>query len=197
MLFHRSDIRIETEPDGPTQPTGAAVPGAVRFALGRKRADLDALIGDLRPDEHIHIPSLGSWSMHDVLAFLLRRTGPADVWITSWTITEEPVRLLLEQLQTGSIRSLKALFSERVEAMNPAAHQLARFNLQVKLTKIHAKSIVLLNDAWGITVGGSANFTRNPRIEKYIICTHRAIAEYERDWIEAVMADADPFAAHG
>ncbi len=197
MLFHRSDIRIESEPEGPPQPAGASVSGAAHFVIGRKRADLDALIGPLHPDQHIHIPSLGSWSMHDVLAFLLRRTGPADVWITSWTITEEPVRLLLEHLQTGAIRSLKALFSERVEAMNPAAHQLARFNLQVKLTKIHAKSIVLLNDAWGITVGGSANFTRNPRIEKYIICTHRAIAEYERDWIEAVMADADPFTAHG
>jgi hypothetical protein len=197
MLFHRSDIRIESEPEGPPQPAGASVSGAAQFVIGRKRADLDALIGELHPDQHIHIPSLGSWSMHDVLAFLLRQTGPADVWITSWTITEEPVRLLLEHLQTGSIRSLKALFSERVEAMNPAAHQLARFNLQVKLTKIHAKSIVLINDTWGITVGGSANFTRNPRIEKYIICTHRSIAEYERDWIEAVMADADPFTAHG
>jgi hypothetical protein len=197
MLFHRSDIRIESEPEGPPQPAGSTVSGAAHFVIGRKRADLDALIGELHPDQHIHIPSLGSWSMHDVLAFLLRQTGPADVWITSWTITEEPVRLLLEHLQTGAIRSLKALFSERVEAMNPAAHQLARFNLQVKLTKIHAKSIVLLNDAWGITVGGSANFTRNPRIEKYIICTHRSIAEYERDWIEAVMADADPFTAHG
>jgi hypothetical protein len=99
MLFSRSDIRIESEPQGASQPTGASVPGEVRFALGRKRADLDALIGDLRPDEHIHIPSLGSWSMHDVLAFLLRITGPADVWITSWTITEEPVRLLLEHPQ--------------------------------------------------------------------------------------------------
>lgn len=129
-----------------------------------------------------------------MLAFILEQTGPADVWFTSWTITEGPMRLVVDLLERGAIRSCRALLSERVEAMNPAALQLAKGNLQLRLLKLHAKSIVVLNDTWGVTVGGSANFTRNPRIEKYIVCTHRDIAEAERTWIDQVFAGAEPFA---
>lgn len=196
MLFHKRDLVVEAPEDEQDHVPGIGVAGDARFIVGRKRADLAQLIGELHTNEHIHIPSLGAWSMHDVLAYILRQTGPANVWITSWTITEEPVRMLLELMDRGTILQLKALFSERVEAMNPSAHQLARFNLQVKLAKLHAKCIVVLNEQWGVTVNGSANFTRNPRIEKYVICTHRGVAEYERDWIEAVLAGADPFEPH-
>lgn len=197
MLLERKDLAVEVPEEAQEHVPGIAVAGDVRFVVGRKKADLQQIVGELRHNEHIHVPSMGAWSMHDMLAYILRQTGPADVWITSWTITEEPVRLLLQLLDKGEIRSLKAVFSERVEAMNPSAYQLARFNLQVKLTKIHAKCIVVLNDEWGVTVGGSANFTRNPRIEKYIICTHREAAEHERQWIDQVLEGADPFTAHG
>jgi hypothetical protein len=44
-----------------------------------------------------------------------------------------------------------------------------------------------------VTVSGSANFTRNPRIEKYVICTHREQAIQEHAWIDAVMAGSKPF----
>jgi hypothetical protein len=195
MLFDRSALKVEEETPEVEHVAGARVAGDARFVVGKKRADLAQLIGPLAHNEHIHIPSLGAWSMHDVLAYVLQQTGPADVWITSWTITEEPVRSIIELMKAGTIRNLKALFSERVEAMNPSAPQLARFNLQVKLTKIHAKSIVVLNDSWGVTVGGSANFTRNPRIEKYIIATHRELAMHESAWIDAVMEGAEPFRA--
>lgn len=199
MLFDPKDLVREPTDDqtGPEQVAGIAVAGAVRHALGRKQASLSDSIGDLRQNEHVHVPSMSSWSMHDVLAYILQRTGPADVWITSWTITEEPVRTLLALMDSGAIRSLRAVFSERVEAMNPSAHQLARFNLQVRLAKIHAKCIVVLNDTWGVTVGGSANFTRNPRIEKYIVCTHREVAIHERAWIDDVLAGGDPFTPNG
>lgn len=198
MLFRSEDIRKADaeEADGRLeQSLAVAARGDVRHVIGRKKATLQELVGELRQDEHIHIPSFGAWSMHDMLAHIVAQTGPADVWITSWTITELPVRRILDLLDNGAIRSLRMLLSERVEAMNPAAHQLARFNVEVKLTKIHAKSIVVLNDSWGITVSGSANLTLNPRIEKYVICTHRTVAEAERNWIDQVMEGSHPFNA--
>jgi hypothetical protein len=195
MLFPISAIRREDEEPGFEQPGAVHVAGDARFVVGRKKMDLQVLIGDLVQNETIHIPSMSSWSMHHVLAYVLSKTGPADVWITSWSITEEPIALIVEHLERGVIKSLRALFSERVEAMNPAAHAMARFNLQVKLAKIHAKTIVVMNDTWGVSVKGSANFTRNPRIENYVISTHREVAEGDRAWIDSVMDGADPFEA--
>lgn len=195
MLFRPDQLRLEQEEPGFAQHQAHHVHGDARFVVGRKKVDLQHVLGEIRPDEHVHVPSMGSWSMHHVLGYVLSKTGPADVWLTSWSITEEPIALIVEHLERGAIRKLNALFHDRVEAMNPAAHSMARFNLQVKLAKVHAKTLVVINDSWGVSVKGSANFTRNPRIENYIICTHRAIAECDRDWIEQVMAGADPFEA--
>lgn len=196
MLFRSSDIRTggpEDEEPGMEQPAATRLSGAVRHVVGRKRSTVHEVVGELQQNEHVHVPSFASWSMHDVLAHIVAQTGPADVWITSWTITELPVRRILELVDQGAIRSLRMLLSERVEAMNPAAHQLARFNMDVRLTKIHAKCIVVLNDEWGITVSGSANLTTNPRIEKYVICTHRSAALDELAWIDQVLDGAHPF----
>lgn len=195
MLFKPETLVVEDEEPGFEQPGAVRAEGDARFIVGRKKVDLQQLIGELRHNEHVHIPSMGSWSMHHVLAYILRTTGPADVWMTSWSITEEPIKLIVEHMDRKIIRQLRAVFSERVEAMNPAAHSMARFNLQVKLAKIHAKCTVVLNDQWGVSVAGSANFTRNPRIERYVISTHRNVAEGDRAWIDDVMAGADPFTA--
>jgi hypothetical protein len=196
MLIQPSEIRVIREAEEKPHHKSATASGDARAVIGTKGSLLQDLVGDIDHDQHIHIPSRGAWSMHDVLEFILQRTGPDDVWITSWTITERPMRLILELLKNGTIRKLRALFSERVEAMNPVAHQVASMNMDVRLTKIHAKCIVVLNEHWGVSVSGSANFTRNPRIEKYVICTHRSIAESERLWIDAEMEGAHPFNDH-
>lgn len=194
MLIRLADLKIETPDTGTDgQPDPVRVTGRARHVRGRAKVDLHQLIGQLQHDEHIHVPSKARWSMHDMLQYILEQTGPADVWITSWTITEQPVRTIVEHIDKGLIRSCRMLLSERVEAMNPAALQLAKGNLQVRLTKLHAKCIVVLNDTWGVTVGGSANMTRNPRIEMYIVSTHRAVAEADRAWIDEVFAGAHPF----
>lgn len=194
MLFSKDQLRTGDEEEFPDQPDALHVAGDVRHVVGRKKVDLARTIGPLVPNEHIHVPSMGAWSMHHLMAYILQQTGPSDVWFTTWTIAEEAVRIMLEQFEVGNIRQLRALLSERTEAMNPKAHQMVRFNIDVRFTKIHAKSLVVMNEEHAVVVGGSANFTRNPRIEKYIISTHRQVAEREVEWIEKVRAKADPFA---
>lgn len=197
MLFSRSDLAVpHTEENKPEQPSAARAAGNVRHALGTKGVLLEEHIGALQPDEHIHIPSMGAWSMHHVLQYLLSQTGPAHIWLTTWTINAEAIQTIIDGLESRSILSAKAIVSDRLESMNPRVHQLLRFNIDMRTTKLHAKCLVVMNERWGVSVGGSANFTRNPRIEKYIISTHRSTAEADRSWIERVHAGADPF-AHG
>lgn len=197
MLFSRSDLAAPLpEEMRQEQPSASRVAGNVRHALGTKGGLIEEHIGQLLPDEHIHIPSMGAWSMHHVLQYILGQTGPAHVWLTTWTINAEAIQTIMDGLDSGSILSAKAIVSDRLMTMNPRIHQLLRFNIDMRTTKLHAKCLVVINDQWGVSVGGSANFTRNPRIEKYIISTHRATAEADRSWIERVHAGADPF-AHG
>lgn len=194
MLLRRADLDLAgTEPNETGQPSASRVAGNVRSAVGHKGVPLQELIGELHHDEHIHIPSMGAWSMHHVLAHVLEQTGPAEIWFTTWTINADAIQSIIDRLESGAITRAKAIVSDRLESMNPRIHQLLRFNIDVRFTKLHAKCLVVMNDQWGVSVGGSANFTRNPRIEKYIICTHREQAIADRSWIEAVHQGADPF----
>ena len=86
------------------------------------------------------------------------------------------------------------LFDERIRVNCPQAAQLVENQISdIRLTKIHAKLTVLINDDWAIGISSSANLTRNPRIESYVISTHRDIAEFYRDILLKEIQNANPF----
>lgn len=170
--------------------------GRAHFVVGRHGVDLEQLIPSLLPDRHYHIPSRGDWSLHHMLQFILGRIGPANVWVTSWGITQGPLQQVLDLVAGKQIVTLAALFDSRVKLQCPEAYQLVVMNpdrARVKLTKNHSKLLVLMNDEWGVTVASSANLTQNERLEYYVISTDRALAAHNRDWIELELADSQPF----
>jgi hypothetical protein len=160
-------------------------------AIGR---EIDQVLGDLVPNESVHLFSKGSWSNHNLIAWLLKKTGPADVYLTSWTVSEVAVRTLINLIESGLINSLHGLFDERIKVHCPQAHQLASQTIaDLRLTKIHAKCIVVINKDWGVSVSTSANMSVNRSIEKYVICTDRKIAEADRDLIMDELQGKRPF----
>lgn len=193
MLLNSKDLmKIETEPDNEIAPYRTS--GSNRFGMGTIGRELRDIIGDLQQNESIHIPTRGVWSNHNLLDYVLQQTGPARVWLTSWTISEIAVRTLLQLIDSGTIVEVNCLFDERIKVQCPQAYQLVdKSGVMLKLTKIHAKSIVVLNDEWGVSVTTSANFTRNPRIEKYVVCTDRQIAEKDKEWIQQEIDNGRPF----
>ena len=54
----------------------------------------------------------------------------------------------------------------------------------------HAKLYIMRNDAWAITICGSANLTNNPRIEVSTITEDRQVAGFHVDWIDRVTASS-------
>lgn len=135
-----------------------------------------------------HLPCFVHWSLHDVLERLLQLTGPADVCLTSWAISEGPARKIAKLISSGQIQSLHCLFDHRVTRYCPAAMQLVNGQLgKIKLTGIHAKILVIENDAWGISVTSTANATNKKRIEKYVITCDKDIAMFEREWIHKMI----------
>lgn len=196
-LFGRSDIREEetdTEMEVRENPGVISSGAPSSFVVGKKGVDLSELIGELKRDHHYHIPSLGNWSSHHMLLYLLSITGPATVYLTSWAITEEPLRMILKAIEDRKILDLHCIFDNRVKLGGPQAYQLAKANfVNMKLTKCHAKVMVIENDDWCISVVGSANLSRNPRIECYVICTVDKISRYHKEWILEELDNAHPF----
>lgn len=171
---------------------------SIQARFGKRFDRCEKTIGDIKMDECIHYVSAGEWSMHDVLIHLLNQTGSADVWIASWSITEDPCRQLIKAIDAGAIKNLSILFDWRVKIRCPEAHQLAKATAtQCYLTSCHAKTTVIQNDKWNIAIIGSANYTNNPRIESGIISCNQIAANFHREWIQKTIDRADPFEMEG
>ena len=151
-------------------------------------------LGAIKHNHHYHFSTGGQWSMHELMIYLLGITGPAYIWKSTWAISEEPVRAIIDLKKKGVILRIKCIFDYKVKEQKSRAFHLAQENFdQVTLAKCHAKVMVIQNDQWAITVAGSANDTRNPRIERGVICSVAAVAQADIGWMEAVMNGEKPF----
>jgi hypothetical protein len=164
--------------------------------MGSSLRELERCVSELVPDQATQFATAGRWSQHQLLEFLLRKTGPCRLWMTTWTITEEPMRALLMMMKEGLILELNAVLDYRIEKRKPEAFQLAsQMITRIKLTKCHAKLLVLKNENWNVTVLGSANFSKNPRIEAGVIFTDRGSADFHSHWIDEVIEGKEVFRA--
>lgn len=143
----------------------------------------------LHQNMHYHFWTGGQWSMHTLAAYVLSITGPADVWLSTWAMTEEPVRAYIDLMKHGYVKSLKCIFDYKIKEQKSKAFLLAETNFtSVKLAHCHAKVMVISNDTWGISIPSSANQTRNPRIEYGIVCTDSKIADENIKYMEAIIS---------
>lgn len=197
-LFRRADLTRPPTPasQAPPPPTvpdwGVVALGQVPSALiqGRAGNALEAGIPALFEGLCIDLRTWGVWSTHEVITHLLGLTGPAEVWVSTWAISEDAVRALVAMLESGYITSLNCLFDFRVKGFKAAALQLARFNAtRLALGQVHAKVTVILNDEYAVRIISSANLTENPRIEVSNLCVHRANALEHRLWMNQIIQD--------
>lgn len=188
-LFRASDV---AKAASGAEPLAARLPSGDPTFIQGSKTELFAFVELLMQGDTVHFVTHGRWSAHELLAEVLRRTGPARVALTSWALTEDPVRQLVEMLHSGAITELSLLVDERIEVHSPEAYQLARANIRnIKLTHIHAKVVVIINDAWAVTILSSANITRNKRIEAGAIFENREVADWHYKWITDTIGHVD------
>jgi hypothetical protein len=128
--------------------------------------------------------SEGKLSIHQLLEALLKTTGPAQVAICSWGITEDPARALKRLKDNGLIQHLTCLFNSRVASNNAGAYQLiSQVADNIGVAECHAKAISIINQTYSIGLISTANLSHNPRMELVVIDNDRKRAVWIRDWI--------------
>lgn len=155
-----------------------------------KKADILCSIDRLAKGHTLHYCTEGRWSSHELLARLLHLAGPSEVCLTSWALTEHPVRMLLKFTNEGLITDLHLVTDKRIKVNNPNAYQLAVANFpNMLLADLHAKVLTVSNDNWKLSVVGSANFTRNKRFESGVITESEAITSFHSKWIKKIITN--------
>ena len=149
---------------------------------------VDALISGLARDEIRFYFSHGHWSMHDLFTALIHKTGPANVYLSTFSLSEVAIRSLYNASKDGLILKLECLVDIRVKRhkmglLNFAGHLVDK----ITLANCHAKILILENDDWKVAVVASNNFTVNVRYESGSIITIPDIVEsYKQCLLEAI-----------
>lgn len=158
--------------------------GATIHRLGSPGKRVAEVIGPIVPGKIIHYKTKGKWSTHQVLAYLLSVTGPAAVYLSTYTASEDPIRYIVQSLQQGLITDLHCVFDYRIRTYNAAAFQLIQANCSnIGLVKNHSKVLVVQNDEWQLTAITSSNLNNNSRVEVGVLFTDPETAQFHRDWI--------------
>lgn len=187
MLFDA--VSVAKEPTVESQAFSMQAPERLSMEGGRKV--LEAVIPGLEPNQVIHFVTRGHWSSHQLIGHLLERIGPAHLILSTWSMTEDPCRALLNLKIKGQLLSAACILSERISERTPEVFQLAQNVFSpLKLAKLHAKVTLLFNEQWQIVVVGSANLTRNPKTEVGIIDSHPSSFQFHYKWMQDELAKA-------
>ena len=174
----------EVSPSGKAQALGSPVPGEVDFIAGEDLKAMKEAIGALTAKSSLFFMTKGAWSNIRLLEYILEVTGPAEVYFTTWAISEDAIRKFVSWKESGLVTDLFAVMDAGLRNRKPAIYQqaIAAFP-NLKVSSCHAKVVVIRNDHFAFTLVGSANMTKNPRREVGLILSDQQLAEENIKWI--------------
>lgn len=143
-------------------------------------------LGTLAQGRAKHYYSSGAFNLIQLVLYLLRQTGPAHVFLATYSISDRSIFTLRKHRDEGHILGIRFLIDNRVRtiAPKPFDHMLKAFPGQTRCRTLHAKVALLWNEEWTVTVVGSQNATHNPKLERGIIHTSKEIFDFDKRVLE-------------
>ncbi|MCP4568405.1 MAG: hypothetical protein GY841_12580 [FCB group bacterium] len=151
-------------------------------------------VGPLTPGCEIYGFTKGQFSLIDLIEHCLTCTGPADVFIATWSAAAGDIKRAHKFLSNGRIRSLRFLVDYSFKSRKPEFCQelLATFGPDaVRVTVTHAKYVLIRNASWNLVIRTSMNLNYNPRFENFEISDDIAFAEFQQAIIDEVWSGQD------
>jgi len=112
-----------------------------------------------------------------------------EMYLATWTISISNIKRITYALESGKLKKLVMVFSSTLKAANPSLYSrlvssLIDFpNVKLKEINSHAKTFSISNGKDFITISGSANWSKNPRIENYLILNDKELFEHHKEWM--------------
>ena len=149
-------------------------------------------LGTIEQGKTKHFYSNGAFNLIQLTLYVLKQTGPANVFLSTYSIAEDSITALRRQLDCGNIRNIRYLIDNRVRTISPKPfeHLVKAFPGCYRCTALHAKVVCIDNDDWHISIVGSQNATHNPKLERGIIHTDKEVWEFDNKIMQNVFDEA-------
>ncbi len=151
-------------------------------------------VGVLTPGCEIYGFTKGQFSLIDLIEHCLTCTGPADVFIATWSAAAGDINRAHKFLKNGRIRSIRFLVDYSFQSRKPefCSELVATFGHDVlRVTVTHAKYVMIRNDDWNLVIRTSMNLNYNPRFENFEISDDREFADFQQAIIDEVWSGQD------
>jgi len=165
----------------------------IRRALSARTAR--EAIGAITPGCEIFGVTKGQFSLIDIIEHVVGATGPVDVVLSTWTAAAADLGFAMGLISDGRIRSLRFVVDFSFPRRQPeyCAALRERFGDDaVRLTKSHAKFVVLRNEAWNVVIRSSMNLNENKRLESFEVSDDPGMATYLVELCQTLFDDHAP-----
>ena len=153
------------------------------FIADSERA-LTRAIGQLENGREHHFYSWGNFNLVRLISYLIKQTGPANVFMTSYSFSQKSIEQLQNRISKGEILSFRVILDNRVRVMSPKPFQMIASSFDYRCISVHAKVALLWNDAWKISIVTSQNATDNPKLERGTIFTDEQDFNFDLNVLE-------------
>jgi hypothetical protein len=145
---------------------------------------LTKAIGQLQNGLTTHFYSWGNFNLVRLMVYILRQTGPAHAFMTSYSFSQKSIEQLNLKLSQKQLLSFRVIIDNRVKTMSPVPFQMLISSFDYRCTSIHAKIALIWNENWKITILTSQNATDNPKMERGTIFTDAKVFDFDLKILE-------------
>ena len=165
--------------DDSLQPVTLLVnPGPKTFVSDADQSLMHS-IGQLEEGRDLHFYSFGNFNLVRLIMHLLKQTGPAHLFMTSYSFSQRSIEQLKNRLEQGQLLSFRVIVDNRVRTMSPKPFQMLSTSFDYRCTSVHAKVALLWNERWKISIVTSQNATDNPKMERGVIQTNPLVFAFD------------------
>lgn len=144
---------------------------------------------DISPESGWYPYFSKQFSLHQLIAALLEITGPASLCLSSYTLADEALNILMLLSSSGKITHTDLLIDSSNLWIKQRQTRFACMitNARIYHTVNHSKIILIRNKHWNISMVTSANLTTNARYESGALCTDSGMMELYHTTLTTVM----------
>ena len=148
--------------------------------------NLRTLLGDLIPETAKHFWCYGNFNMMRLIFWILEQTGPANIIMSTYSISAKTIQGLLNRCDDGRIQEFKIIIDSRVRSLSPKPFEMMVNSFDYRCASIHAKVACIYNDKWKISIVSSQNATDNPKIERGTIYTIPEVFNFDKQALDDI-----------
>ena len=184
MLVKSKDIVLVEPAERKLEDIGLAKGQSLPSFIADAEKALTRSIGQLENGREHHFYSWGNFNLVRLISYLIKQTGPAHVFMTSYSFSQKSIEQLQHKISKGEILSFKVILDNRVRVMSPKPFQMIASSFDYRCISVHAKVALIWNDQWKISIVTSQNATDNPKLERGTIFTDQQVFNFDLKVLE-------------